>query len=406
MKLTQKISKQNFYSLLWHAGFLAFAKVFMDVDTIIPAMLLNAGGNAIQIGILTSIMLGGASITQLIYAPFISNYHFKKKFLLVGINSRIFALLGLGLMLYFSLSVNKTDIIWMIFVLMAIFSFGGAFSNVSYTDILGKSILQNSRKPFFSIKQVVTGFVLLLSSLFAKEVLSSAEYPINYSYMFFVAFLALLFASLGFWNTKEVTPSRMEVKSPKHFFQLVNIELKQNQKLKYLLGIINTMGISLSLLPFVILYAKEFYNIQGFEIGMFLIYKIIGGVATGFILFFMAGKYKYRYLLYGSAALVLTLPLFLIPSSGTFLFNIIFFIGGIVFAIYSVSMNGVLLEVSKTENRTLYTGIIGAGNILPAIFPLFGGWLIKQYGFQSYFILFMAIILSSFFFIYKLNCKK
>jgi MFS family permease len=69
-------------------------------------------------------------------------------------------------------------------------------------------------------------------------------------------------------------------------------------------------------------------------------------------------------------------------------------------------MNGVLLEVSGTENRTLYTGIAGAGNILPALFPLLGGWIIKQFGFQPFFILYMVVILFSFYFIYNLKCKK
>ena len=406
MKLTQNISRRNFYSLLWHAGFLAFAKVFMDVDTVIPAMLVDAGGSAVQIGILSSIMLGGASLTQLIYAPFISNYHFKKKFLLLGINSRVVALLSLGLMLYFSSLINETNIIWMIFLIIGIFSFGGAFANVSYTDILGKSILQKSRKPFFSIRQIFTGSILLLSSLLAKKVLTLAGYPINYSYMFFVAFGALLFASFGFWNIKEVTPSRMAVKSPRHFFQLVKTELRQNKKLKYFLGFINTMGISLSLLPFVILYAKEFYNVQTADIGFFLIYKIVGSVAVGLILFFLSGKYKYKYLLYGSAGLAFTLPLLILPIHEISSFSFIFFIGGVIFTAYSISMNGVLLEISGTENRTLYTGILGAGSILPAVFPLLSGWLVKQYGFQTFFIFFMLVILASFFFIFKLNCKK
>jgi len=397
MKLTQKISKQNFYSLLWHAGFLAFAKVFMDVDTIIPAMLVDAGGSAVQIGILTAIMLGGASFTQLVYAPFISNYHFKKKFLLLGINSRIFALLAQGLMLYFSSLISETNIIWMIFILICIFSFGGAFSNVSYTDIFGKSIEQGSRKSFFSLRQVITGIILFFAALLAKRTLNLSEYPTNYAYMFFIAFGALLIASLGFWNIKEIIPSQMAVKSPKHFFHLVKTELKQNQKLKYFLGFINTMGISFALLPFVILYAKEFYHTQNTDTGLFLLYKIIGSVVVGFILFFLAGKYKYRYLLYGSATLSFALPLFILLSSEMPSFIIIFFIGGMIFTTYSISMNGVLLEISGIKNRTLYTGIIGAGNIIPAIFPLFGGWLIKHYGFQSYFILFMAIILSSFF---------
>jgi len=84
----------------------------------------------------------------------------------------------------------------------------------------------------------------------------------------------------------------------------------------------------------------------------------------------------------------------------------IFVVGGSVFAAYSISMNGVLLEISGTANRALYTGIAGAGNILPAIFPLLGGWLIKQYGFAPFFILYSLVILSSLYFISKLKCKK
>ena len=406
MELTPSISKRNFKSLIWHAGFLALAQVFMDVDTIIPAMMVDAGGSAIHIGILSAIMLGGSSFTQLVYAPFISNYHFKKKFLLLGINSRVLSLLGLALMLYFSSMVDESNIIWMIFILIAIFSFGRAFANVSYTDILGKSVMQDSRKSFFSTRQVITGIILFGAALLAKKVLSLSEYPVNYSYMFFIAFGALFIASLGFWNIREVTPSRLAIKSPIHFFQLIKTELKQNQKLKYFLGFINTMGISISLLPFIILYAKEFYHTESADTGMFLLYKITGSVAAGFLLFFLAGKYKYRYLLYGSAVLAFILPMFILLSPETPSFVLIFFIGGIIFTAYSISMNGVLLEVSGTENRTLYTGITGAGNILPALFPLLGGWIIQQYGFQPFFILFMLIILSSLFFIYKLNCKK
>jgi len=55
-----------------------------------------AGGSAIHIGILTSIILGGSSLTQLLFAPFISNYPYKRKFLLIGINARILSLISLG----------------------------------------------------------------------------------------------------------------------------------------------------------------------------------------------------------------------------------------------------------------------------------------------------------------------
>jgi len=44
MKSIDNISKNNFYVLLCHATFLAFTQNFMDVDTVIPAMLVEEGG--------------------------------------------------------------------------------------------------------------------------------------------------------------------------------------------------------------------------------------------------------------------------------------------------------------------------------------------------------------------------
>ena len=49
MSLTKKVSTHNFYAFLWHAGFLAFAQNFMDIDTIIPAMLIELGVTAFHL---------------------------------------------------------------------------------------------------------------------------------------------------------------------------------------------------------------------------------------------------------------------------------------------------------------------------------------------------------------------
>jgi len=62
MELTDKNSKRNFKAFIWHSTFLALASNFMDVDTIIPSMLIKAGGTSIHLGLLTAIMLGGSSL--------------------------------------------------------------------------------------------------------------------------------------------------------------------------------------------------------------------------------------------------------------------------------------------------------------------------------------------------------
>ena len=153
----------------------------------------------------------------MLFAPVISNYEYKKKFLLIGINSRILSLFFMGIMLFYSYQFQGHIVMWLIFILITTFSMGGAFANVSYTDILGKSINQSSRKSFLSIKQVVTGTVLLLSVLLARQVLTLEDFPLNYAYMFCIGSIALLIASLGFWQIKERVPSKMFVKNMRHF---------------------------------------------------------------------------------------------------------------------------------------------------------------------------------------------
>jgi MFS family permease len=355
---------------------------------------------------MTAIMLGGARFTQLLFAPFISNFEYKRKYLLSGINSRILSLLLMGIMLFYSHQFHDHLLIWLIFILITIFSMGGAFANVSYTDILGKSINQSVRKSFLSIKQVVTGIVLLLSALLARQVITMENFPENYAFMFLIGSIALFIASLGFWQIKEKVPSRMSIKNIGHFRSLMKAELRRNKRLGYFLGWVNTMGISITLLPFVMLYAKESFHTQSQETGMFLFYKVLGSVSIGMLLFVFSRKFRYRYLLFGNALVVLSIPVILLFSHAIPPFRIIFLIGGIVFAAYNISMNGVLLEISGNENRALYTGIAGAGNILPALFPMMSGWIIERFGFQPFYILFIFMIIFSLFFIFKLNCRR
>jgi len=406
MTLDPKISNRNFISFLWHASFLAFAQVFMDVDTIIPAMLIESGGGATHIGIMTAILLGGSSVTQLFFAPYISNKSYKKKYLLLGINSRIFSLLGLGLILFYLQAGQSVHIIWIIFVLITIFALGGAFANIGYTDILGKSILEEKRKSFLSFKQITAGIVVLFSAVLARKVISSSGFPLNYAYTFIIGSSALLIASLGFWNLKETEPSILKINGFKNFIQVLKSELKANPKLSYFLGFVNTQGIAISFLPFLTLYAKEVFHTQSNDTAMFLVFKVTGIVLVSFLILLWAKRIKYKWLLYGNVLLSLAMVIAALCINESIHIKYIFILGGIVYSIFSITMNGVLLEVSGRENRAIYTGFAGAGSIIPAIFPLTAGYLIKAFGFQTFFLLYIVIISFSVFFICKLNCKK
>lgn len=406
MRLPEKISTHNFWSFLWHAGFLAMAKNFMDVDTIIPAMLVEAGGGALHIGFMTAIMMGGSSFTQLFFAPYLSNKTFKKKYMLGAINIRIFALMGLGTLLFLLKKDHSGYVLWLAFLFITTFSLAGAFANVGYTDILGKSVNPKKRKTFFSSNQIISGIIVLGAAFLVKKVLVWKDFPINYAFMFFIGGALLLVASGGLWSIREMIPSTLKISGLRNFFGILKHELKTNKKLVYFLGFINTQGIAISFLPFVILYAKETFQTQSSDTGNFLLFKVIGIVFVSFLVLLGAKKLKYNLLLYSNVLLSLLLGAMAWAISGVDGLKYVFVVGGVVFSLYSMSMNGLLLEISGTENRALYTGFAGAGNILPALFPLLGGTLIQLFGFSVFFALFMIIIAMAAFFIFKIDCKR
>jgi MFS family permease len=407
MKLTEKSSKINFKAFLWHSTFLALASNFMDVDTIIPSMLIKAGGSSIHLGFLTAIMLGGSSLFQLVFASFLSHKSTKRKYLLLGINLRVIALLSLAFLFLKSVSLSGDLTIILIFLFISIFSFSGSFAGVSYTDILGKAVLEQKRLKFFSTRQVINSIGIFSSAIIVRKLIQYYEYPINYSILFLCAGILLFIATFGFWMLKEPISIVKEKKGLIEFFRLIPSEIKKNKNLKYYLLIINSLGLGLSILPFIILYAKINFGLSYNLIGNFLFFRTIGMLIAGLILFKYSKHIKYKTLL--KISLILgTLPplLSLIFNDHQSIYQLIFIISGIFTSSYSISVSGVLLEISTNENRAIYAGISGAGNILTTIFPLFSGFLIAFLGYKMVFISVAFIVLSSYIFVARLKLKS
>ena len=404
--LTPAISQRNFASFLWHGAFLALAQSFLDIDTIVPAMIIEAGGTAMHVGIMAAILTGGSSLTQILFAPYVSNKEYKKPFLLIGINSRMFSLLGLGLILYFLTKDREGMILPLIFLFITIFAVGGAFANVSYMDIVGKSIRQEIRKKFFSSKQMLTSVILIAAAFWAKRVLSADDFPVNYRNAILIGFAALSLASIGFWNLRQTVPACMPIKSFKAFLQTMRAEIKENPRVLYFLGFVNTQGLVIGFLPFLILYSKQFHGLGPQGTGTLLVFKITGSVVISLLIFLLSKKAKYQSMLYINAILAMLIPLAMIILGQKAPMNFLFLAGGMVFALYTISMNGVLLEISGNHNRALYAGFSGAGNLLPAVFPLLGGAIIRIFGFTTFFIIYLFLISGSLYFIRKIDCQK
>ena len=403
--MNSKAFKLNFYAFLWHAVFLALSSNFMNIDTIIPSLLIKAGGNNLQLGILTAILIGLSPFAQLFFGTMLAPYKSKKKYLLIGIYIRILSLISLS-SLIFNSKTTGDSVILILFVIISLFSLSGGFAGIAYTDILGKAILPTERKKFFSLRQTITSLGLLISSIAVKKVLTIFNFPKNYGYLFFIAFALLFIASFGFWIIHE---PESEIKNKISFLNLLKqlpVFLKKDSNLfNYLLSI-NFLNFFISTLPFFLMFFKTKQPITGAIVGNLLVAKILGMTIGGLLIHYFFKKTNYKSLLLMIIPLGIILPIIAFFTAKILsLYMIVFFFAGIFFAFFAVAKSGILIEISNETNRPIYAGLAGAGNIVGIIYPLLVGLLVKWIGFFSIFVFASTMLGFSLIFVKKIHCK-
>ena len=401
----QNHPKRNFKAFVWHAVFLALTKNFSDINTVIPTMLIQAGGTPFHLGLLTTIMVGGSKFMQLFFGAFLSHKKKTKNYLFIGVYLRVSALLILGYLLSFAGTMEGDHVIGLILLLMTIFSFSGAFAGIAYNDILGKSIPTNSRKRFLIVRQILGGTAVLVSALVARKVINVFPYPANYSILFLMAGLFLFVGSGGFWVIKEKVSTVSETLSLKKKFALFGKHFAKDRRLRNYLYAVNTTSLGIAIIPFLIALAKKNFGLTGIDVGNYLLLQVIGTILATILFKYMSKGDGYRGILTINILSGALLPIIaLLLQDNPIMYLLLFPLSGLVLASKEIAIPGILLEISNDENRAIYTGISGAGSIATLIFPIAAGILISLIGFAPVFIAASLLILSSFFFTAKIHC--
>ncbi len=400
--------KRNFFAFNWHAFWLAVAQTFADKNTVLPGLIIFAGGTQLEIGFLTSIMIGIPLISQLLFASYLTRKPLKKHFLLFGIYMRVLAFAGVVLSLSSLETSNPDFIIYSVFAWMFLFSISGAFAGVSYTDILGKSITGETRKRFFVFRQFLSSLGVLISALIVRFILRELEYPQNYIIMFSAASALLFIATFGFLMIKE-RPSEVK-KTPESLLTILRSIpsiIKTDSNLRNLIISVNLLSISFTLIPFYVSLVKSNFTLDKSTIGNFLLLQIIGMIISN--LFWMKltkakgfkGIFRITIILYALLPIIALLFASFLPME---YFGIVFLVVGASISAYKISGESILIEISNEHNRPLYTGIYGTFNLTMSIFPLVIGLLLAHLGFYSIFIFSSLLTVSALFFLRKMEC--
>lgn len=399
---------KNSFAFIWHAFWLSLAETFTDKNSVLPGLILLAGGTQADIGTLTAIMIGVPLISQIIFASMLLQKQFKKKFLLLGIYLRVTAFLGVAISISYLKEFTPQLFILIVFFWMALFSVSGAFAGISYNDLLGKIIESNRRKKFFVIKQFTTSVGILISAFVLKKMLIGFSYPDNYKYAFTLAGILLFIGTAGYYFVKErSTIVDVNAIGFMKIIKSIPSQLAQNKNLKHLVIISNLIGLTITITPFYIAYARKLFVFNNELISNFLLYQIIGMIFSNLFWHYLIKRIGFKGMIKISVFLYSIVPvsaLILSQLNSAEIFPLLFLLVGAAISANRIAVDGALIEISNDSNRVMFTGIFGSLNIVSVIFPLMISFIIAKFSYQTVFIIFPLITLTAYYFIRKMDC--
>ncbi len=399
---------RNYYPFLWHGFWLAFTSAFTDYNTVLPAMIVRAGGTSFHIGLLTFISIGFPLLSRLLFTPFISSRHAKRPYLILGISMRIVALAGLGFTIYLFTSATSLQIIYLIYFWMLLFTVSGSFAGLSYTHLVGVSFVGDQRKHFLVTRQLLSALALAFSAYLARMILRHGTFPSNYMILFFMASIFIFIASLGFWMLREPKENRTSTTfTILQLLQKIPGLLRQDANLRYLILTANSLSASLILIPFLTGSLKHHFTLSGTLVGNLIFFQYLGMIISNYVWRRVSKTYGFKGLLRIAIIMISLAPVFgiliLVLDSKLLLYLLFFYLGSAI-SVYKIANEGVLLEITTDENRVLYSGVYGLMNVIGAFLPLFIGIIFHLLNQNVLFIVFSLFTLSSLFYLKRMHC--
>ncbi|QEN06648.1 MFS transporter [Oceanispirochaeta crateris] len=383
-----KAHKLSYAGFLWHGIFLALTVTFTEVNSVLPALVLQIGGSEVHIGFITAIMIGFPLISQLLFAPFIQSRKRKKPFLLAGLYARMSALFGIGLLLNSVDSFSPSIVLILIYCGLTVFTLSGAFSGISYVSLIGVTIPKELRHKFFLHKQVFWSLGVLISGVLTRYVLAGFSGTQKYTFLFALASLMLALGSIGFWMIREPDVALgAETTAPttpgiKGVFSSMKVILKEDRTFRFYCIAINLLSLSIVIIPFYLPSLMRHFSLSPQIIGTIVLLQMGGMVLSNLIWPKIIKPLGFKGLLKIQATASLFIPflltILLVSGIGPGVIYVVFPLLGALAGAHKMCGEAVLVQISQEDRRALYSGIYGALNLSSAVAPLILGFLLRD----------------------------
>lgn len=375
--------RYNIYVNLLDGGTFGLALGFASFGTILPLFVASMTNSATLIGLVPAIHSAGWLLPQLFTASHTARLRrYKRTVMLATVHERL-PFLGLAIIALLLPKIGLRTGLILTFVMLIWQGLGGGITANSWTSMISKIILPETRGTFFGSQSAVANLFISGAAVCAGYLLNWLDSPLDFMACFLIAsfFFTLSWFALNLTREPEDTEKVIE-ENQSPFWHNAGRILKRDTNFNWFLVVrflsqFATMGFS-----FYIVYALRRFNMSVVTAGYFTATLTISQTIANVGMGWLGDHIGHRWMLIlGAVAAMFSSLLAWLASSITWFFPIFFLSGLANVSLWTISM-AMTVDFSDEADRPFY---IGLAQTLTApatiIAPLIGGWIADTSGF-------------------------
>ncbi len=378
-----------------HGFFLSLAVTVAEPSTILPLIVNHFSSDLILVGLFASLLRGGAIAVQLFAAFYAQGYSRVLPYLRVVFFFRFFSWFMIGVAIYIVGDSNKSLTLWLIGIGLFFFSFSAGFGGIYFKELIAKVFSREERGKTMANKQLFSSLAAIISGGVTALILENFEAPTSYAYLFMISSLFMSIGLFAFATIDEPIKENISQREGSFGLFIKNsaLLLSGDMRLKYQISI-SLLGYSfLFSLPFIILRAKDSFELTGWLLGGFVTIQMIGSMLGNLLLWKRFAADYIRMIQYAFVLVIVAFAIAIYAHSPLSY--------GIIFLLFGVSIDGfrnadmnLILEIAPEEKRPVYIAIHSTITSIGLFFAIPGGYILKYLGYDVLYVftLFMLIL--------------
>ena len=367
-----------------HGFFLSLAITVAEPSTILPLIVNHFSDNLILVGLFASLMRGGAIAVQLFAAFYAQSYSLVLPYLRIVFFFRFFSWFMIGFVIFFVGDKNPTLTLWLIGIGLFFFSFSAGFGGIYFKEIIAKVFNKEERGRTMADKQLFASLAAILSGGVTGVILQHFQAPISYAYLFMISAFLMLIGLYAFATIDEPVKTNVSQKEASFGLFMRNAaSLFAKDKRLRLQTAVSLLGYSFFLsLPFIILKAKESFELTGWLIGGFITIQMIGSMLGNL---FLWKRFNGDYILMMQVAFLIAISAFIIAlfAHSPLSYGVIFLLFGIAIDGFRNADMNLILEIAPEAKRPVYVAIHSTISSIGLFFAIPGGYILQSFGYTA-----------------------